>query len=101
VKLFGLRVDLDEIERDLSARGLTAVVEAVTGERLVVVAEPAGDLDGGLDGARRMLGTRLGIPSAALSVEQVSCLPYNGNGKVDRHAVRQLIAARADVEVSR
>jgi acyl-coenzyme A synthetase/AMP-(fatty) acid ligase len=101
VKLFGLRVDLDEIERDLSARGLTAVVEAVTGERLVVVAEPAGDLDGGLDGARRMLGTRLGIPSAALSVEQVSCLPYNGNGKVDRHAVRQLIAARADVEGSR
>jgi long-chain acyl-CoA synthetase len=90
VKVFGMRIDLDEIERDLSARGLTAVVEAVTGERLVVVAEPAV----GLDDARGILGRRLGLPSAVLSVHQVSSLPYNGNGKVDRGAVRRLIAAR-------
>jgi acyl-CoA synthetase (AMP-forming)/AMP-acid ligase II len=68
------------------------VAEAMGGERLAVVAEPAGSPRE----ACRALGRELGLPSGAVWLEPVGRLPHNGNGKIDRPAVRRVLAARAE-----
>jgi acyl-coenzyme A synthetase/AMP-(fatty) acid ligase len=67
-------------------------VEVVGDERLVVVAEPSA----ALTDACRALARELRLPSVAVCLETVSRLPYNGRGKIDRRAVRQLLHTGVD-----
>ncbi|WP_217914700.1 AMP-binding protein [Miltoncostaea marina] len=85
LKLFGLRIDLDEVERMLAADGLAA---ACTGddERLVVAV--AGD------GPRACLGPslagRLGVPASRVAVVAVERIPRGPSGKTDYPALAAL-----------
>ncbi len=83
VKPFGLRVDLDALEVDLS----TVVGEAAVGgddDGLVVVAPGAS-----ADAIRRRVSGRSGLPEATLLVDTERPIPRTETGKVDYAAVSQ------------
>ena len=83
VKPFGLRVDLDALEVDLS----TVVGEAAVGgddDGLVVVAPGAS-----ADAIRRRVSGRSGLPEAMLLVDTERPIPRTETGKVDYAAVSQ------------
>lgn len=86
VKLFGLRIDLNEVERILARRGHRA---ACTGsdDQLVVAtcsAEPAN--------AGEVVRDELGIPASHVQVVAMDELPRLPSGKIDYGMVRQLAA---------
>ncbi len=90
LKLYGLRVDLDEVERILDGMGHDAVA-AGSDELLTVgvVGEPC-------PGLARLLGERLGIPSASIAVHALEAVPRLPNGKPDREAVAALSATERE-----
>jgi acyl-CoA synthetase (AMP-forming)/AMP-acid ligase II len=77
-KIYGLRVNLDEIEAAASAHGPVAAVDG--GEQILlwrVGAETtAGDL-------RREIARRFGLNSRAIAVRDIDTLPLKASGKVD------------------
>jgi acyl-CoA synthetase (AMP-forming)/AMP-acid ligase II len=82
-KVFGLRVNLDEIESAAGAHGPVAVVDG--GDQIVLwrvsgARQSAEDLE--LELARRF-----GLKSRAFAVRDVDDLPLNGRGKVDYNAL--------------
>ena len=84
VKPFGLRIDLDGVERTLRGDGVDA---AVTGDdRRVVVATTSLDRDDVL--AR--VGAHTGLPPAVVDVHVVPAVPRLPNGKPDYAAVLRL-----------
>ena len=92
LKLFGLRVDLDEVERFLATAGLTA---ACTGDdRALVVAVEGSDAE--RERAAAALRDRFGLPGAAVRVLAVAELPRLGAGKVDYAAVLGFAAGDVD-----
>ncbi|GAA2900938.1 AMP-binding protein [Pseudonocardia halophobica] len=82
VKPFGLRVDLDEVERILAAGGVAA---AATGDDtgLAVAVVRGGDATAVAD----LLAERLRLPPTAVRVAGVDALPRLPTGKVDLAAV--------------
>lgn len=87
-KLFGLRISHDEVERQLEADGLDALVTGDDDALVVLVAgEPPADL------AAR-LAARYGLPEGAVHVEAVDALPRLPSGKPDYGAARQLARQR-------
>ena len=91
VKIVGLRIDLQQVERMLASGGHSALCAGADGELAVVVesgaAHPApiaADLAG-----------RYGLPQAAVHVAVSPELPRLANGKPDYPAVRALAAAAA------
>jgi acyl-CoA synthetase (AMP-forming)/AMP-acid ligase II len=91
VKLFGRRIDLDQVERHLREQDLDAAVDAAGDELAVVVAGPAPARRA--EHACRHLASRLGLPAAAVRLHLVAHLPRNDHGKVDRRAVRNGLTA--------
>lgn len=85
VKLFGLRVDLDEIERLLARHGYDAMCAG--DDQCVVVAVPAGSRS---DVIHELVRTRVGLPPNAVRVVQTAELPRLATGKPDHTAVRAL-----------
>ncbi len=85
IKPFGLRVDLDDVERLLAAAGVRA---ACTGDdtELVVVTPAAG----ATRRIRALLTTRLALPADAVRVVEVAELPRTAGGKVDGAALAML-----------
>ena len=96
VKVVGLRVDLDRVERNLAQLGLTATAAGVD-ERVVVAVE--GLDDGGLVG--KVLAEDLGLPRAAVVVHGVEQLPRLASGKPDVAAVLDLDRQATAAEVVR
>lgn len=85
-KIFGVRVNLDEVERLLTDRGPIAAVPG--DDRLVIFAEAA---DAELLGTiRSELAERLGTHSSGLDVRSVDALPLLPNGKLDYRALEAL-----------
>ncbi|HEX6424483.1 MAG TPA: AMP-binding protein [Acidimicrobiales bacterium] len=87
VKLYGLRIDLDQVERLLAGRGTTALCTGGDGGLVLAVAR-------GTDvaGVRQLVGTTLRLPLAAVRVAELDELPRLGNGKPDYVTVRELAA---------
>ena len=93
VKLYGLRIDLDQVERLLAEHGTTAMCDG--GDDTLVVGVERG-VDAGWVG--RLAGDTLGLPRAAVRVVELDELPRLGSGKPDYVAVRELATGRtADV----
>ncbi|MBC3191047.1 AMP-binding protein [Pseudonocardia sp. C8] len=90
VKLFGVRIDLDDVERTLAARGVTALATGDDSRLLLgVVGADAGPV--AADTA-----VRLGLPPDAVHGVALDALPYTDTGKVDRPAVQRLAGHTGD-----
>jgi acyl-CoA synthetase (AMP-forming)/AMP-acid ligase II len=83
VKVYGLRVDLDQVELALAAGGVTACCVG-SDDGLVVAVEGAAAPD------RRRVAEAAGLPPRAVRVRTVPALPRLANGKPDRVAVAAL-----------
>lgn len=82
-KLYGLRINLDEVEDMLRKHGPTAVVSR--DEKLHIFCE-YGDADA-FAGYRRDLASRLQINYLAFEFVRVDKLPTKGSGKIDYQAL--------------
>jgi acyl-coenzyme A synthetase/AMP-(fatty) acid ligase len=82
-KLYGHRVNLDEVEDMLRKHGPTAVVSR--GEKLRIFCE-YGDATA-FAGYRRDLASRLQINYLAFEFVRVDKLPTQGSGKIDYQAL--------------
>ncbi len=90
-KLFGLRIDLDRVERTLTAAGVRAACAA--GNDCLVVAvehDPTRTVTCDLATVQGLAARRCGLPGRAVQVCALSQLPVTGNGKVDYRAVAGL-----------
>lgn len=83
VKSFGLRVDLDRVERLLAADAIEARAVAVD-ERLAVFVRN----DRTIDTARDAVGRVTGLPPHAFDVHAIAEFPRTTNGKPDHAALR-------------
>ncbi|WP_349269247.1 AMP-dependent synthetase [Mycolicibacterium parafortuitum] len=88
VKMFGLRIDLAQLETTLRASGVRAMCTDA-GERLAVVAAGAHDATE----VRRLCATAAGVPASAVDTVVVDELPTLPSGKPDYPAGRALAAA--------
>ena len=90
-KLFGLRIDLDHVESELTAAGVRAACAA--GEDCLVVAveeDPTEAVACDLAMVQGLAARRCGLPGRAVQVRSMPQLPVTGNGKVDYRAVAGL-----------
>ncbi|AKS32322.1 AMP-binding protein [Mycolicibacterium goodii] len=88
LKLFGLRVDLDQLEQTLRADGIEALC-AGDDTRLVVAVTP------GTPDPVPVVCTRVGLPATAVQSVVLGELPRNTNGKPDHAGVLRLADRRA------
>jgi acyl-CoA synthetase (AMP-forming)/AMP-acid ligase II len=78
VKLLGLRVSLDDVERLFEDAATVAAVDA--GDGVVVWTDgPVGTVEK----ARHSVATELGVPASLLTIRSVPELPRTPNGKLD------------------
>lgn len=80
VKPFGLRVDLDQVERSLLADGLRVACTGDDEGLVVAVLGPA-------DRAVRLIRALTGLPASAVRAYSVTSFPLLSNGKIDYKAV--------------
>jgi acyl-CoA synthetase (AMP-forming)/AMP-acid ligase II len=78
-KVFGLRINLDEVEAMLKTHGPTAVISAP--DKLLVFCE-YGD-DGFLQSLQQQIAARLNINYRAIEFHRLDALPVHENGKID------------------
>jgi acyl-CoA synthetase (AMP-forming)/AMP-acid ligase II len=78
-KVFGLRLNMDEVEEMLRMYGPTAVIAG--NERLVIYCEH-GDANAFV-GYTKDLSSRLKLHAAAFEFHRIDQLPLNANGKID------------------
>ncbi|HEX2576229.1 MAG TPA: AMP-binding protein [Aquihabitans sp.] len=84
VKPLGLRIDLDQVQRDLGGAGIAALC---AGDDLGVVVATEGPAAPGADVVARAASKATGLPPAAVDVVHHHALPRLGNGKPDLVAV--------------
>ena len=94
VKPFGLRIDLDGVERTLRRTGVDVAVAG--DDRRIVVATTSLDRDGVAEGVRR----HTGLPPAAVDVHLVPAVPRLDNGKPDHCAVLALRSSSSSTSPS-
>jgi acyl-CoA synthetase (AMP-forming)/AMP-acid ligase II len=87
-KVFGLRVNLDEIEAAAGAHGPVAVVDG--GDQIVLWRVSDGEVPA--EELRLELAGRFGLKSRAFAVRDVDDLPLNSRGKVDYNALVKRLA---------
>nr|WP_283251104.1 AMP-binding protein [Rhabdothermincola salaria] len=95
LKLFGLRVDLDRVERLLADAGLSAVC---TGDDDGLVIALEGGCEAQARAAVATVVTEVGLPRSAVTAWVVDELPRLANGKPDHVGIRARAAARPAVE---
>ncbi|HVO97878.1 MAG TPA: AMP-binding protein [Bryobacteraceae bacterium] len=83
-KVFGLRINLDEVEAMLKTHGPTAVISA--SDKLLVFCE-YGD-DGFLHSLQHQIAARLNINHLAFEFRRLDALPLQQNGKIDYAALQ-------------
>ena len=80
-KLFGRRVSLEDVEREVESAFPVRAMAADGGDRIVLVAEQ--DTDAGRAEIARHVARFLGVPPAAVEVRIVDGLPRTSTGKKD------------------
>jgi acyl-coenzyme A synthetase/AMP-(fatty) acid ligase len=86
-KVFGQRINLDDVEQSLSAGGRVAVIE--NQGSLIVFVEGRSPAD---EVTRLRLAKSLQIPPQCARVIGLERIPYNAHGKVAYAALRELVA---------
>ncbi|MBX7455651.1 AMP-binding protein [Mycolicibacterium sp. 3033] len=92
-KMFGLRVDLQRLERTLHEQGVTALCTEAD-ERLVVVAEGSHDPTD----VRRLVADAASVPVGAVDAVAVPDLPMLPSGKPDYSTARTLVVRRTETD---
>ena len=87
LKLFGLRVGLDDVESRLAARGITAMCGGDDEHLLVAIEDPLVDDDVVLS-----VGADVGVPAARIRILRLAALPRLDSGKPDHAALARLAA---------
>ncbi len=87
IKVFGLRVDLDQVERVLGNVGLRIACTGRDGT-LIVAVEPAVDPHDVID----LVTSRFDLPARCVVIEQVESIPRLHSGKPDYQAILALSA---------
>lgn len=87
VKLFGLRISLDEVEKQLAKGGLDAVCVTQNDIMYVVVAASKDQTAA----VASDLANWLNIPSSSFKLISVEALPRQASGKADLRAVGELV----------
>jgi acyl-CoA synthetase (AMP-forming)/AMP-acid ligase II len=82
LKLFGLRVDLDQVERVLAAARIEAAC-AGTDDALVIAVR------GKARRARELARSRFGLPAGSIRIVRVREFPRLPNGKIDYQAIAE------------
>jgi acyl-CoA synthetase (AMP-forming)/AMP-acid ligase II len=90
IKIVGLRIDLDDVERMLNADGLTAAATG-TDENLIVAVEG----NSAATPTSRQISDRLAIPDPAVMVQSVAEIPRLASGKYDYQAIAALAHPRS------
>ena len=90
VKIFGLRISLDEVEKHLAEQGTEAAVGARDETLHVLLANAAGTSDLSAEVAGDLAGW-MKVPETAFQVTEIDALPRHANGKIDNPAVARLI----------
>jgi acyl-CoA synthetase (AMP-forming)/AMP-acid ligase II/peptidoglycan/LPS O-acetylase OafA/YrhL len=93
VKLFGLRIDLDQVERSLGDRG-HAVLCAGNDEHIVVATTDCGSRDA----IEQSVISRFGLATGAVRVLELDTFPRLGSGKPDYASLLELARAQASTE---
>jgi len=88
VKMYGLRIDLQQIEAALRGRGMRAFCASDDDALVVAVAGGQDDRD-----VQRAAAEAAGVPAGAVRVVTVDELPLLPSGKPDYETVRQLARA--------
>ncbi|MBL9058415.1 MAG: AMP-binding protein [Mangrovicoccus sp.] len=96
VKIFGLRLSLDQIEALLHDRGIATQAVAVD-DRLVLLHAEAGDGPA----ARKTVADAYDLPPAELHVGHLAELPLLASGKPDHKALRALAVEVLRIETAR
>jgi acyl-CoA synthetase (AMP-forming)/AMP-acid ligase II len=86
MKLFGIRVNLDEVEAILRVHGPTAVIGR--GDKLVAYCEHG--TEQALNNLRHELAAKLNIHWQALDFRHIASIPITSNGKIDYRTLEQL-----------
>ena len=87
-KIYGLRVNLDEIEAAACAHGPVAVVDG--GEQILLWRVAGAEITA--DDLRREIARRFGLNSRAFAVRDIESLPLKASGKIDYDALARLRA---------
>jgi acyl-CoA synthetase (AMP-forming)/AMP-acid ligase II len=86
MKLFGIRVNLDEVEAILRVHGPTAVIGC--GDKLVAYCEHGNEQ--ALNNLRHELAIKLNIHWQALDFRRIGSIPVTASGKIDYRTLEQL-----------
>jgi acyl-CoA synthetase (AMP-forming)/AMP-acid ligase II len=78
-KIYGLRVNLDEIEAAACAHGPVAVVDG--GEQIILWRVEGAEITA--DDLRREVARRFGLNSSGFTVRDIESLPLQASGKID------------------
>jgi acyl-coenzyme A synthetase/AMP-(fatty) acid ligase len=97
VKMFGLRISLDEVEKKLESLGVSAVCGSHE-DRMHVLVETGDAGENDLERVRRELVAWLELPENSFSVVSIDAVPRRRNGKVDTAAVEKIIAREYGVK---
>ena len=87
LKLFGLRVDLDQLEHSLRADGIEALCAGDDARLIVAVTRSTPD-------PVPVVCTKVGLPATAVQTVVLDELPHNANGKPDYAGVLRLAESR-------
>lgn len=90
IKPFGLRIDLDQVERTLAEAGHPAACTGTDDQLLVAVTGQARTV-------RELVRDRFGLPATSVRVTEVAELPRLGNGKIDYASLDQAPTALREV----
>jgi acyl-CoA synthetase (AMP-forming)/AMP-acid ligase II len=90
-KVFGNRVDLDQIQA-VFTQGTAAVVDA--GEDRVLVAIESAEAPGEAEAVRQMILEEFGLPAWSIRVVLVDELPRTSSGKLDYATLRHYTTTR-------
>lgn len=89
LKLFGLRVDLDQLEQNLLAEGIPALCAGDDTRLVVATTRDAPD-------PAPVISTRVALPATAVQTVVLGEFPRNTNGKPDYAGVMRLANNRAE-----